>query len=1124
MPRISRWGPGRWFSTLRYYAWRDVAEWRASNSTIRELRYNPIHTLLILGSQNLVAAQIVLIAVGGLASGIICWVQPSIPAKWAFWSVQGDMAAMLTTVWTVQVTLAAVVYPIVIGFITLLFQQRPASSLRMMIFLNDSGAKLSGLSSLILCLVAAVQWFFCKAVGEEVLCGWVLFDTVWLALNTAASVFFLYRTFEVLQSKKAEHIVQRYAVDVMFQQEVRRALPSLILLSASNIKLLPKPKLDDHLALVRGEPSILVSPMMSQSGEPCVFVPSTRPLKVREVSLRLLGWAIGRWLARAESADRPPAGRHRGPGLYFPAFPDQCYTDGIDLCRVDGPVLPTPFERRVIRWSYRLGRYRDHAAEPLITELMEELSQDVLENIEKRQLIRARGRLKVMRELHTAILNAGEFLVGGQKDNYALLSTLSLASVSVHDNWARQYFTIFEASAAAVSDDHGFFEAVAYLPSNLFADTQTLRNAAIGDRIISLGRISMLKLGRWWTGEIEKLGRGPSGPCAAAILDPRNRRNYGEALRAFTGAWEQMARYYFDYGARRKRAPWDDQKLTAHFQLTHLDETVLIFFDGMARGDQQCAEAIADILKQWKPSIDLSARVDRFLVRTPYLMTMALLEGDEVALQADIELPDHVQMKRDLAETVMAVVFDNLWTDCMLVAAYCLAHWGKDCPCETSLAAQFIPHFLQKRLESPYGASGILGQIEVQVAFWAMLRQHFSDAGYRAQINALVEKIQGIRAAPMVMGRIYTHWGTSDLDSLLDAQLIVLCLLIRADWRAELGREREILKLLRWELNRGEHMDQWLGQLLGRLQDPSIKSWEAFFRCAAKPISQSLTFDHAVAAVTQTLTSFREAVKKAHVTEIQQAPIDPAELDRVASWASEKGFAKATGAMPVSLFTDIRYMPEDLPERHVTFNRMDRGEFTTPRRSTRPSGEDHVVTDSVREYVGAFVLNAAVVQAKPLTETRDVPTHDVYWRELQAAAASLTAKGLTPVLLIENPMTPSWIYDWGSNWSQDRLERPKDLRVVRKDDVEIPEYLGHFNDIAVYQAHGLPEGASFLFAREAFHKLEFTEFGNKQLAKVDWSPTSNAPTLIDLKVTWGQRVNLGQYPVTRLQYWQRNTQ
>ena len=1114
MLKIWKWGPERWLSTLRYHARHDVEEWRRNNPTVRELRYNPLQSLVIWSSQHLVLTQISLFIVGFMATVAIVLLRRWLPEFKHGWTVKSDPAALLNTVWTVQVTLAAVVYPIVIGFISLLFQQRASSAIRMTIFLNDSGAKVSGLSSLLLCLIASIQWALAWAVNERALLGWVIFDTVWLGLNTLASIYFLYRTFEVLQVEKAERIIQRYAVDVLFRREVHESLLTHVLMFASNNKLLPDVGRDDARALMAGKPSVLINPLMIQSGEACVSVESQRPQEVRDVRLRLLGWAINSWLSRAKATPKKP-GKERGAALYLPAMPAQRYNEVVDLCRFVGSVPPNAFERRLIRAAYSLSRYRDQLAYS-VSDLLEELSKDVLEDIEKRQHLRAKDRLDAMSDFHAIILNAGAFLAG--RDNYALLSEYRLMNMRLHDGWIRTYLPILEASAAAVGENTGYFSAVAHLPMRLFLRTQTLRNETISDRLITLGRTVMLKLGHWWTGEVEKQGRSASGPCAEVRLDPRNGRNYAEALRLFIGAWESMGRHYFAYNARRQRAPWADLKLTAHFQLTHLGQTVLIAFDALARGDVQCAAVIADSLGQWKPAIDLNGRMDHFLVRTPFLLTMTLMEGEEADLQADVELSDHAHLRRDLAETVMAVVFDNLWTDFSLVAAYSLAHWSRDCPCEGSLALKFVPQFLRRRSDSPSAVKGILGQIELDVAFWAMIRQHFGDPDYRAKVNALVEKIEGIRDEPMISGRIYTHVGVDDLDSLRDAQLIVLCLLIRAGYRAENGHDRYILKLLNSHLDRAGQIDLWLTHLIDRLRHDEYQSWAPFFRCQAGSLTQALGFDDAVAETIKTLESFRKAVQDIHARDVQIAPIDEAEIDLVAEWATKTAFAKDTGAMPVSLFTDIRDMPEDLPQRHVAFNRLNRGEFTNPKRSTRPSGEDDHVANSLREIVGAYVLNEAIVRAQPRTEVRKTTTPEDYWRELSDAAKALRDQKLSPVLIVENLMAPSWIHEWSANWRDGRIERPKDLHVTRRDGVTIPEYIAHFNDIAVYSAQGVPPGSSFLFAREDFHKLEFTKFENRRLAKATWTASPGAPTQIDLKISYGQRVNLGMYQVFRLKY------
>lgn len=1119
MPNFTSWGPKRWLSSLEYHVSRNVREWRTHNATIQRLRYNPIHALAILGGRHLVASQVTLLGVGLSASCVIAAIQPYVPATWSFWTAPEDPSVPLGVVWTIQVTLAAVVYPIVIGFVGLMFQQQPASSARMTIVLNDSGAKLSGLSSLMLCLVISVQWLFCWHFPIEAITGWLLFDTAWLAVNTAGGMFFLYRTFQVLQPKDAERIVQRYAVGVIWPHEVAESLRSHILAGATQFGLVPRPERDDAMSMIQGKPSIWFTPMMRQSGEACVSLSLRAPRSVRDVRFRPLGWAIRRWLARAEGAERPAGARRRGASLYFPAFPGQEYEEQLDLCRVEGPPLPTRFERWVIRKSYRLSRNPSIQRDSTISDLLQELARDVLDAIEKHQPLKAKDCLDTLVDLHAEIIKAGEFMTTtGGKDNYALLSAYQFMSIPIHDRWLRHYFPIFEAAAAAVPDNPMYFNHAIGVVSDLFSAVRMLRNITIGDRILSLGRIALLKLGAWWIKTIEQQSGKQPHPCAPALLDAYTRRNYDVVLKQFVGAWEQLGKHYFDYGARGKRAPWPDLQLTTHFQTTHLGETVLMFFDAISRGDQQMAEAITDILCQWKPSAHLDVHVDEYLVRSPQLLTLSSIEGGKDALLADAAIPELAPLKRDFVEAGMAVVLDNLWTDSMLAAAYCLAHWGKNCDCGQSLPAQFLPFFLRQRSSSTMVSGMSPAVLPIGKVFWGLVRQNLGEQGYRGKINSLAEKILDIRGPAMISGRIYSYSGSTDLDSVLDGQLIVLCLLIRDGWTPDKGHDREIAKLLGSGMDRAAVIDRWFAQMLTRFQDPGFKDWVPFFNCTAPKMEQALSFDDAIAAVVKSLTSFRNAASAAHTSEMQQAPFDQATLNEVAEWASEQAFSSTSAAVPVSLFKDLQHINAPLEERQFTLNKFDRGEFTAPRRSTRPSGEDEVFASHTRTFVGGFVLHEILKQIQTRVEVRDGENSTTYWHELELAAAALTEEGLTPVLFVENPMTPLWIFDWTASMRPNREERPTGLRVTRQESITVSEYIGHFNQIEVYHAASLPQGASYVFAREAFETVTFRIYGPKRFVRIEPVTGTDKPMEVGMRIIWEQRVKIGAQPAFKLQY------
>lgn len=1078
--------------------------------------------MLIACGRHLVRMQLALFALSGIVSGLILWKQPAASAHTTLWTVRTDPVALLGIIWTVQVTMAAVVYPIVIAFVALLYQQRRSSKIRMLVFLQDSGAMASGLSSLMLCFVATVQWFFCWMFSDEIVTGWMLFDTAWLAVNIAGSIFFLNGTFEFLRSEKEEIIVKRYAIDVIWRREVTHLLSSQILALASYLGLVPKSPAEDGIAAARGEPAIIFSQMMSQSGTGAITLNFGHPRELTNVWFLPLRWAVKGWLARAEKLEKPKNGRRRRAALYFPAIPNNKYEDGLDLCRVEGPVLPTRWERFLIKLSFRFSRYRQRAEEPTVSDLFGELASDVLEEASRRQPLRFRDSLYALSDLHAEILKAGEFKVdSGEKDNYALLSQQRMMAIPIQDSWARHYFPIFEQAASATSENPEYIRHIAYLPIRLFGAVRDLRNIAILDRIISLGRIEMDKLGGWWVKAIEERSADEHDACTPAALDPFNRANYEIALNGFVGAWEELGKHYFDYGTRSIRAPWSDLQLTTHFQTQHLAESLLMYFNATARGDQQMAEHIADSFRQWVPCLQKDSHVDRHLARNPSLLTMGVMDGTEAALLEEVEFAQFSAAERDATTSLICNALDNLWTDYALIAAYCLADWGRNCVGDHSLPALFINLFLSGRSSSTRVGGMSTQPFDIDVVFWGMIRQQFSDPNYRAQLNSVAERIQGIRAPAMVSGRIYSSWGTNDLDALVDAQLVTLCLRVRRGWQPEKIHDRDVLKILRMGPDRPASIARWLEKMIARLAETEFGVWSVLYGFVANTLGQELSFSDALSALSTSLESFKGKVDATHLAEMQQADIDPAQIDYIANWASKLAFRPETGALPLLLFQAVEDVEEPLPERNINFTKLDRGEFTLPQRSTRPINEGEVVADRVRDLVGVFVLQDVMAKTVSLVEIREATDPDLFWAEFQAAVAAMKDKGLTPILLLQNPTEPAWVWEWGlgdAGAFSGRAARPKDLRIERRQSFISQWYVAHFNDVEVYHASALPVGSSHIFAKETFHKLEFRKLGPDRYVTVEPNDTVGEPLLINLRVKWGQRITVADHPVIRLHY------
>lgn len=81
--------------------------------------------------------------------------------------------------WAIQGAMVAVVYPIVVAFVTVLIQRQSASKASLDAYFITSSAKLTGVSSLALVLLMAVQFLFLDVVEPALGFAWVVADGSW---------------------------------------------------------------------------------------------------------------------------------------------------------------------------------------------------------------------------------------------------------------------------------------------------------------------------------------------------------------------------------------------------------------------------------------------------------------------------------------------------------------------------------------------------------------------------------------------------------------------------------------------------------------------------------------------------------------------------------------------------------------------------------------------------------------------------------------------------------------------------------------------------------------------------------------------------------------------------------
>lgn len=339
--------------SVRAVARRDEVAWfkqnvhrrrRAPSRVERDLLFAGEHPLRFAGS--LFALQIALLVLVAVLPQD--WFAPA----WFKWEA-AEQLTHFSTVWTIQATLAALVYPIVISFVAVYLQRRPAAEAFIHLYMLDSGGLAAGLSSLALVTVMGVQYLMLSTWGTAWLPGWAAIDTAWFVLNAALTTFFLFRTVEFLRPEVQARVIQRYTVNVALPRDVQRLNSFQVLAGGIAKGWFPVPSYGDDKA--PEGPRLLIG-WAFREGDAQGELRLRAQARLVDVRIWLVRMVVESWYRSALISPRPDkpeafAVDKSWPLLTLPMSPGTVYEGEMPLALVaDGPAL-SRWQRFLLRWT-----------------------------------------------------------------------------------------------------------------------------------------------------------------------------------------------------------------------------------------------------------------------------------------------------------------------------------------------------------------------------------------------------------------------------------------------------------------------------------------------------------------------------------------------------------------------------------------------------------------------------------------------------------------------------------------------------------------------------------------------------------------------------------------------------
>ncbi|MED8316387.1 hypothetical protein Q5554_23585 [Escherichia coli] len=200
------------------------------NQSYIALKWNGFEKILVSGSKHYVKAMLILISFFAAIFIVMVsgksYIKPYIAEWFPDWYTLFDAQINLLGG---QLTIIGIVYPMVVGLVSVIFQRKSARKIVHAAYQTYSGFMLAGLSGLCLSgfmLCGLLLRTFVGNYNYAIICG---ISIIWMMLNIALSVWFFVQSLSVLDDEKRERMVLRFLTTDILSAHVKSQLHSSFL-------------------------------------------------------------------------------------------------------------------------------------------------------------------------------------------------------------------------------------------------------------------------------------------------------------------------------------------------------------------------------------------------------------------------------------------------------------------------------------------------------------------------------------------------------------------------------------------------------------------------------------------------------------------------------------------------------------------------------------------------------------------------------------------------------------------------------------------------------------------------------------------------------------------------------
>ncbi|MFT7689070.1 MAG: hypothetical protein ACI9FB_004436 [Candidatus Azotimanducaceae bacterium] len=722
----------RIFETLSYRVDKEIKESLYINDVFLSTRWSFFERNIVHWSTNYkkyILLSLVLAAL--VASNLVLWqpwVKPYISQYLPNWRNLLEWQGVFLSG---QLTIVGVVYPLVIGLISVLFQNKSAKKVIFPIYQKYSGFMFAGLSGLTLSGFIVAGYFLRSALNDSIYVAICLTSAFWLFSNLLLTFWFFGKTFRMLDENSREGIIFRFSIHEACEADVRKRIKHVLL--------------DNSISYgITSNPDKKVLEVLNYDYTSNDLKEITRIVKrgksLKDVKFWLLNIAI--WLQISILKLK----RVKGGKLIIQHQRTSRTSNIMSIAKYNGFEISS-LAKILIKFSFSFEKGIAQEKVGLSTVLNGFVgpANDAMRDGNTREFSEAVDNLVLW---HAEIAEVLSFENDdGKLDNWLLLPAGGAWGRNHLDELLSEYYRLAREAVERIPDNSRFYVEMLYLHKRIFTSRDTLIKKEL--RSLIQGSYYMWYLLVEWRS------------YNSESSDMRIANKYEDILYNFVGAWESWLMHI----EHRSKRNVDSRKIY-HAFATHLEFTASTAISALRFNNFEAAGWGVDMLINWPENISRDTHSNAQYRWRSELINHCLLSLEPNSTTWQVILKNNEYDYK----SAFNLAFKNAHIDLrVLTACYMLLKPGSS---QSDLLIKYVKALLSGSRIHPTGGIGrsrnsirstgdLLGSYIRQRDYG-----NHGDGTYSRWLSSILESFGRIYEERKVSGRIYSGWGANDTQSM----------------------------------------------------------------------------------------------------------------------------------------------------------------------------------------------------------------------------------------------------------------------------------------------------------------------------------------------------------------------